>query len=89
MIDYRIFENSYFVALITFIALTVFFYIFDIGFTTQVINGKKEKVYTYRYQIAIALVVWLIWQFWLYPSTVEPVAAKQIGGHDLNLEMWR
>ena len=89
MIDYRIFENSYFVALITFILLTVFFYIFDIGFTTQVINEKPEKVFTYRYQIAIALVVWLIWQFFLYPNTVETEVVKQGGEHNLNLEMWR
>lgn len=84
MLDYRIFQNSYLVAIIAFILLTIFFYLFGIGFKT--VNGKK--VFTYRYQIGIALLVWLFWKFYLYPSPnyAEP---KTGGLSGMNVRMWR
>jgi len=87
MIDYRIFENSYLVAIITFLILTIFFYIFGIGF-----NKKKE--FTYRYQIVISLLVWLVWKFYLYPSSDVLPINEQTGGNKvptakMNLGMWR
>src|SRR5690606_6586711 len=63
-----IYQNSYIVALIVFIILVVIFYLFEIGYVTEIDpDGKIVKKFSWRYPLAIALIVWLIWHFWLFP----------------------
>lgn len=75
--DPRIFKNSYIVAFLTFIILCIIFYIFGIGYQTKVEDGKVVKKFSWRYPLALALVVWVIWYFWIYP----PAKNKQIETH--------
>jgi len=97
MIDYRIFENSYLVAIIAFFALCVLFYIFGLGFQESIVNGQKVKTFTYRYQIVLALLVWLLWKFLLYPASEEPpsqfietpMSGGGIGDLKMNLKNYR
>lgn len=63
-----IYQNSYIIALITFIILAAIFYIFQIGTTIIVNNGKIEKKFNWKYPMAISLIVWLFWHFSLYPQ---------------------
>jgi len=94
------FQNSYVVMFITFTFLCLFFYLFEIGFNksvqTDATTGEKRtiKKFSWKYPLAIALIVWLVWHFYLYPpaeivaqpsSTVsdysptnQPIAAKRM-----------
>jgi hypothetical protein len=64
----RIYQNSYVVLIITFILLLVIFYIFEIGYSTVITpTGKVVKKFNWMYPLAISLIVWVIWHFFLYP----------------------
>lgn len=65
--DSRILKNSYIVAVIVFIILCIIFYVFGIGTTTVIVEGKPVRKFSWKYPLAIALVVWLIWYFYLFP----------------------
>ena len=67
----KIYQNSYIVLLITFILLSALCYLFEIGFVTQVQNGKIVKKFSWKYPLAISLIVWIIWHFFLYPPPEE------------------
>jgi predicted RND superfamily exporter protein len=82
--DSKIFENSYVVALITFILLIAIFYVFKIGYKLEYQydpnqddlsrdnqkNNKLKPIYKFsiRYPLAIALMVWIYWHFFLFPT---------------------
>ena len=59
------------VAIITFILLSAIFYIFGIGYTTDLQNGKIIRKFSWKYPLAITLIVWLFWHFYLYPPPEE------------------
>ena len=64
----RIYQNSYVVLIITFIMLCVIFYLFQIGYATKILpNGKIVKKFSWKYPLAISLIVWVFWHFYLYP----------------------
>lgn len=77
----QIFQNSYIVAIIVFVVLIVFFYIFQIGYTSTVeytgdpgcvekgncTSTKVVKKFSWKYPLVIAIMVWLIWHFCLFP----------------------
>jgi len=43
-------------------------YLFKWGYTSQVQkDGSVIKKFSWKYPLAIALVVWVIWYFYLYP----------------------
>lgn len=62
-----IYQNSYIIALISFIVLCVVFYLFQIGTTVTLENGRVEKKINWKYPLAISLVIWLFWHFYMYP----------------------
>ncbi|AYV85004.1 MAG: hypothetical protein Satyrvirus2_15 [Satyrvirus sp.] len=62
-----ILQNSYVVLIITFILLSVFCYLFEIGSITKIENGKIVKKFSWKYPLAISLMVWLFWHFYLCP----------------------
>lgn len=66
-----IFQNSYVIFIISFIALSAIFYLFEIGYTTTIENGKVIKKFSWRYPLAISLVIWLLWHFYLFPPKEE------------------
>lgn len=81
----HIYQNSYIVAIITFIVLCVIFYVFEIGSNTSISNGQVVKSFSWKYPLAITLIVWLIWHFWLYPpkdnsSNSKSTSKKMVGG---------
>lgn len=63
-----IYQNSYIVFAITFVILCAICYIFEIGFNTSTQNGKVIKSFSWKYPLAISLIVWLFWHFYLFPS---------------------
>jgi hypothetical protein len=71
--DNKIFHNSYVVMIITFIVLCVGFYLFGIGTDTVIENGVPKKKFSWKYPLAISLVVWVIWHFYVYPPPEEIV----------------
>lgn len=62
-----IYQNSYVILVITFIVLILIFYFLEIGFTTEIKDGKVVKKFSWKYPLAISLMVWLFWHFYLYP----------------------
>lgn len=68
----KIYQNSYVILVITFVLLSLFFYFFEIGFSTQIVNGKVVKKFSWKYPLAISLIVWLFWHFYLYPPRETP-----------------
>ncbi|MEM0354120.1 MAG: hypothetical protein QXW79_00925 [Thermoplasmata archaeon] len=66
-------QNSYIVAIITFILLAAFFYIFKFGYTTQYqVENKASHLkvvrrFSWKYPLAITLIIWLFWHFYLFP----------------------
>lgn len=63
-----IYENSYVVAFVTFVLLIIIFYIFKIGYSTKIENGKIIKKFNWKYPLAISLIVWIMWHFLLFPA---------------------
>ena len=62
-----IYQNSFIVAILSFIILCILFYIFEIGYTFSITDGKIKKSFSIKYPLAAALIIWLIWYFYLYP----------------------
>lgn len=63
----NIYQNSYIVALITFIVLSVIFYFLQIGSKTEIVNGKIVKKFSWKYPLAISLIMWIFWHFYMFP----------------------
>ena len=72
----HIYQNSYIVAIITFVILCVIFYFLQIGYSNKIANGKVIKKFSWKYPLAITLMVWLIWHFYLYPPIKLPHNTK-------------
>lgn len=73
-----IYQNSYVVAIIVFIILVALFYIFEIGFTTEIKDGKIIKHFSFKYPLAISLIVWLFWYFYMYPPIDNDVGLTTV-----------
>lgn len=69
--DTKIFKNSYVILVISFIALYIIFYLFGIGYTTEVKDGKIVKKASWKYPLAISLFIWILWHFYVYPPPEE------------------
>ncbi len=64
----HIYQNSYVILIISFILLSLIFYVFEIGYSTSVLpDGKVVKKFSWKYPLAISLIIWLFWYFYLYP----------------------
>lgn len=64
----KIYQNSYIVAIITFILLCIIFFLFEIGYSAKINEkGEIEKKFSWKYPLAISLLVWLIWYYVIFP----------------------
>lgn len=74
----HLYQNSYIVAIIVLIALLVIFYVFKIGYshTVDPVTGVVTSKFNWRYPLAIALVVWILWNYMLFPRK-DPVTPAQ------------
>ena len=63
----KIYQNSYIVFAISFIAISAIFYLLEIGYTSKIENGKVVKKFSWKYPLAISLIIWIFWHFYLYP----------------------
>ena len=101
------FKNSYVVAIIAFILLCVVFYLLGIGYTTIVeysgepgclekgncTQTKLIKKFSWKYPLAIALIIWIIWHFYLYPPAEisRPIInfpSQKGGGQKISMTNW-
>lgn len=74
-----IYQNSFIVATIVFVVLCVLFYLFEIGYTVEMQpDGKIVKSFSWKYPLAIALIVWVFWYFYLYPPADSTESHNQI-----------
>ena len=71
------FQNSYVALFVSLVILSILFYLFEIGFTTTIQNGKVVKKFNWKYPLAISLIIWLIWHYYLYPIKSEAVVNTQ------------
>lgn len=80
----KLWKNSYFVAICSLVILLILFYVFKIGYTyTKTPDGKVVGTYNWAYPVAISLVIWVIWNFWLFPQPEEKMSG---GGARRNTE---
>ena len=71
----NIYKNSFIVAIIVFILLCIIFYVFNFGYEYKYTNGVIEKKFSIKYPLVIALLVWVLWFFVIFP----PPKSKQEG----------
>lgn len=75
----HIYQNSYVVLIVSFILLCVIFYIFEIGYTTNILpTGRVVKKFSWKYPLAISLIIWIFWYFYLYPPENVKVSSPKI-----------
>ena len=84
--DVKIFRNSYVIFVITFILLYVLFYLFGIGYKTEIIDDKPIIKFSWRYPLGLSLIVWIFWHFYLYPVNEYPNLKCMDGGGNLPTE---
>jgi uncharacterized membrane protein (DUF485 family) len=86
-----IFKNSYVASIITFIILYILFYMFEIGYTTDMKDGRVVKRAGWKYPLAITLIVWVIIHFYVYPPHKKPMACATPtvpGTQKINMYNW-
>lgn len=72
-----IYQNSYVILIISFIALSLVCYMFELGYTSTIQDGTVVKKFSWKYPLAISLIIWLFWHFYLYPPAEEMVVDQQ------------
>jgi hypothetical protein len=82
--DAKIFQNSYIMAITTFVVAYVALYLLGIGYETKTVDGTEVKSMSYKYPLVIALVVWLVWYFYLYPPSSSNLNTNN---HNSNLSI--
>jgi hypothetical protein len=69
-----IFKNSYIILVITFVFVSIICYIFQFGYNTNVDkDGRITKSFSWKYPLAISLIVWVVWHYYLYPPAEEVI----------------
>lgn len=68
----NIYQNSYVILVIAFIIISAICYIFEIGYNTKISDNKIIKSFSWKYPLAISLIIWVFWHFYLYPPTYSP-----------------
>ena len=69
-------QNSYVILAISFVTLCIVFYVGEWGYDIKVINGRPVKRFSWKYPLAISLIIWVVWHFYLYPPAEELVDTK-------------
>jgi uncharacterized membrane protein (DUF485 family) len=88
--DNQIYRNSYIVAIVSFVLLSLIFYVLQIGYTREVVDGKVVRKFGWKYPLAISLLIWVVWKFFLFPSnpdTIKNTNPKSIGITDQKIDM--
>lgn len=78
----EVFKNSYVMMATTFICTYIMFYLLGIGYTATVVNNKVTKRVSWKGPAALALTVWLVWHFYLFPY--EERKPIQMGGNEMS-----
>jgi len=52
-----------------------------IGSTVQIVNGKPVKKSNWKYPLALALIIWVLWHFYLYPPA-DMISNPMRGGNE-------
>lgn len=91
--DINILKNPFVIFILAFVVLYILFYIFNIGYTTKIQNGAIVKKVGWKYPLAIALILWLIWYFILFPPQrhehkESKGSIKENEGIKINMENW-
>lgn len=74
----NLFKNSYVMFVLSFIILYGLFYLLDIGTRVKIVDNKVSKKAGWQYPLAIALIIWVIWHFLLYPpKNIKTPESKQ------------
>ena len=66
-----IFRNSYVMAALIFVVLCVIFYMFEIGSSVSLENGKAEQKFSWKYPLALSLISWVILHIYVVPPKKE------------------
>jgi uncharacterized membrane protein (DUF106 family) len=90
----QIFKNSFFVFLLTFIV----FYIIFVVINSRKVRGEFRNPLTvgstWKYPLAIALVVWIIWYFFVFPPNGNCLFKKiqknktDVCSQKINMQNW-
>lgn len=90
----HILKNPYVVFVITFIVLYLVFYFLGIGTYVQVEDGKKVVKTGWKYPLALALMAWAVFNFYLYPEEItfpditEKATPNVPPAPNVDLESW-
>jgi hypothetical protein len=57
--------------IISFAILSSIFYVTGIGSTIVIKDGKVERYFNWKYPMAISLVIWVVWHYWIFPPGDE------------------
>jgi hypothetical protein len=84
------YQNSFIIFVISLIILSITFYLFRIGYVPEVQNGKVVNRFSWRYPLAISLVIGLIWYLYIYPpNNINKVRTHtEISSQKINMENW-
>jgi len=66
----NLFKDSYFIAFLTFIIVCIVCWLFKIGYVPKSGNNLKDRIinFNWAYPLAIALLIWVLWHFCLFPD---------------------
>lgn len=83
----HLYENSYVVAIVTFVILLILCYVFDIG-TQYRVNDKNQlqKSFNWKYPLALSLLVWVSWHFFVFPQSKDEPSTLSIMKNNLNAQ---
>lgn len=92
--DKRIFKNSYVILLLSFIILSIIFYFFRIGYIYTIQDGVVVKKFSWRYPLAISLIIWVLWSFVIFPQNKKEKTTKNYANNSpetqkINMMDWR
>lgn len=76
--------------------LSAVFYLFKIGSTAEIKDGKIVQKFNWKYPLAISLLLWLIWHFILYPpyglqkksGFEDSTKNKDLGTQKIDITNW-
>jgi len=79
----ELFKNSYVILAISFVTLCIVFYLGEFGYTVQMVDGRPMKKFSWKYPLAISLIIWVVWHFYVYPlpDEIEGVNGQVVEPH--------
>jgi len=82
-----IFQNSYVMLILSFVILSILCYFLQFGYTTELQNGKIVKKFSWKYPLAISLIIWVIWHFFLFPPPSVPKLSSNNSNTNYTMEV--